>query len=271
MCRFFIHLSIAAFAAAIASMYGIPGEQAMLFPSTAVATRCLHFLAAQGTPIDNVHGARIIDLVFRDGDSSHKRPVSLKTIISAVVFPKAGFKHAKTFWQHSGDGVSSRRAEFCYKAFMEGYLTPRDDAGRDESSSNRISRGPRRYQRKESLDLKCRKTPASTYENTDVAIDISLEKQDYAHFVEERFGRNLDLSLAVHAKLAIRRRIAGSLAADVDLTESIKVTEKMESIRKVQGFSEKCVYLHPTGMSSIFNTHRIMLQTRGHLKSIMFG
>ncbi|KAL8705542.1 MAG: hypothetical protein Q9201_001359 [Fulgogasparrea decipioides] len=66
---------------------------------------------------------------------------------------------------------------------------------------------------------------------------LSIDKQqavvEGAQFVEERYGRNLDLSLAGKAKLAIRRRIAGALMVDVDLdqppedvTPSTNVLEK---------------------------------------------
>ena len=90
-------------------------------------------------------------------------------------------------------------------------------------------------------------------------------------FLEERFGRNLETSLAASAKLAIRRRIAGSLTANVDLNEALDATDKTETVRNVQGFSEDDVYLYPTGMSSIFNVHQTMLKTRGWFKSISYG
>ncbi|MCJ1390844.1 hypothetical protein MMC18_003705 [Xylographa bjoerkii] len=278
--RFFIHVGIQAFAEVVARKYGNSEEQAMLFPSTAAATRCIEFLARNTTQKSTIFQSlttgpkdhlRIVDLVFQ-----HKAPVpkvtgTSKTIISAVIFARSEFKHAKTFWQHSGEGVSSRRAEFCFKAFEEGYLVPRNPVRPESIRSDRMCKGPRRYQRKSSLGQTDEPVSVSMTEDPNPARLTSLDRQDYAQFVEERFGRNLDLSLAANAKLAVRRRIAGSLTADVDLKEAIVMPSEGPAVRKVQGFSENDIYLYPCGMNSIFNTHRIMLKARGSLKSISFG
>lgn len=91
---------------------------------------------------------------------------------------------------------------------------------------------------------------------------------EYAQFIEERFGRNLSTSLADRAKLAVRRRIAGSLTADVELSEALETTS---SDGRIAGLTEDDVFLFPTGMSSIFNIHQTLLLTRGSMKSICFG
>ncbi|KAI9822923.1 MAG: hypothetical protein M1832_002948 [Thelocarpon impressellum] len=96
-------------------------------------------------------------------------------------------------------------------------------------------------------------------------------QEDCLQFIEERFGRNLSPSLAANAKLAIRRRIAGSLRLDVELEEAMKSSTLSGDTRRVEGFSADDVYLHPTGMSSIFNTHRVMMAARGPLQSVCFG
>jgi cystathionine gamma-synthase len=173
--------------------------------------------------------------------------------VSAVLFPKERFSIAKTFWQHSGDGVSSRRAEYCYDLFQEGVLVEASTV----SPLAKICKGPRRYQKKTSIDLDA---PVGTG-----------EVQDPTTFVEERFGRNLDLSKTKNAKLAIRRRIAGSLTADVGLSEALSLDQDAARTRPVAGFSETDVYLYPTGMSSIFNTHRNLLRAKGQLKAIVYG
>jgi len=90
-------------------------------------------------------------------------------------------------------------------------------------------------------------------------------------FVEERFGRNLDTKLAANAKLAIRRRIAGALTADVDLSEALERTVATGQEREVHGMSVDDVYLYSSGMSAIFNSHRTFMECRGPLKSICFG
>lgn len=103
------------------------------------------------------------------------------------------------------------------------------------------------------------------------AVDGAQEAQDgreYSQFIEERFGRNLNTSLADQAKLAVRRRIAGVMTADVELSEAL---EKASDEGRVAGLTEDDVYLFPSGMGSIFNAHKIALAARGAMKSICFG
>lgn len=255
----------------------------MLFPSTAVAKRCLDFLRRY-SPHDthrpvgehNPKSARIIDLVLQHTDPDSKTTLGLKPMISAVLYPKSDFQVAKTFWQHSGDGVSSRRAEFCFKAFEQGYLEPRQASKEAVIPFDRTCKGPRRYQRKDSLkrraaDGKSPSVLALWIESPDFLVPHNLAGKDLVQFVEERFGRNLDMSLAANATLAIRKRIAGSLTADVELPVALNLPGMPEAVREVQGFSDGDIYLYPTGMSSIFNTHQTLLETRGQMKSISFG
>ena len=124
------------------------------------------------------------------------------------------------------------------------------------------SKGPRRYQKKDSVSMSAQGTSDLT---------SNLERKDSVQFVEERFGRNLDVSLAANAKLAIRRRIAGALTANVDLLEALNMSKLPTRKAQVEGFSEDDVYLYPCGMSSIFNTHRTMMACRGPQKSINYG
>ena len=227
--------------------YGAPTEKAFLFPSRRVAERCTRFLREQ-VPSIGENSVRMVDFRPNDGiaveggksDGSEANP-----IISSVIFPRIHAKVAKVFWQHSGDGISSRRAEYCHKAFEE-----------DRLITVLPSKGPRRYQ----------KNPNKT-----AISDGESESKDCVRFVEERFGRNLDLSLASNAKLAIRRRIAGALTANVDLHDALELSQPPARMEHVKGFSEDDVYLYPCGMSAIFNTHRNMMICRGQMKSISYG
>ena len=168
---------------------------------------------------------------------------------------------AKTFWQHTGDGVSSRRAEVCHKIFEGGQLViSPPPLGGSVNGLSQICKGPQRYRKQ------------STGKTNGTGLEIkSQDSRDYVQFIEERFGRNLDTKLAANAKLAIRRRIAGALTADVDLSEALETKEATEQGRGVQGLSVDDVYLYPSGMSSIFNTHRTIMKCNGPMKSICFG
>lgn len=224
----------------------------MLFPTHCTASRCRDFILQTAADQDTSQ-VRIIDLVPAAEKARAEEMNAISPRISAVLYPLDLFKVAKQFWQHSGDGVSSRRAEYCHHLFEKGVLL---DATKLNQPS-RFCKGPRRYQKKTSIDLDA---PA-----------VQQDAETLTQFVEQRFGRNLDLSMTKNAKLAVRRRIAGSLTADVALTEALSLDADSERTRQVADFSEDDVYLYPTGMSSIFNTHRNLLAAKGSHKAIVYG
>lgn len=258
--RFFINKSIERFAEAIAKRHGTPGEKAMLVPSYAIAVRCADFIRSQNPSLASSK-LRILDFVPNPASSKANSVPKISPRMTAVVYPEQCFRAAKTFWQHSGDGISSRRAEYCHKAFVEGTLVEKGHA----EDAARMYKGPKRYQQRLSSDSK------GSPEIVNGNMNGITDGQDHIQFVEERFGRNLDVTRSNNAKLAIRRRIAGSLTADVEPEVALDLPPDEQRRRNVAGFSEDDVYLHPTGMSAIFNTHRSMLKARGEMKSIDFG
>jgi len=267
--RFFIHKLIVAFAEDIVKTLGNPGEQAMLFPSTRTARRCATFILSKepSSSPDQVH---VIDLAWDRSRATSETLSKVSPSISAVLFPKELFPIAKQYWQHSGDGVSSRRAEFCHGLFQEGILVDQRTLQPTSNGYGKSCKGPRRYQ-KGSVD----KTSVKTQNISQDVVETrqtngTAENRESSQFLEERFGRNLDVSFVENAKSAIRRRITGSLMGEIDLaTEpSAKVTSNM---RGVADLSEDDVYLYPCGMNSIFMTHHMMMKARTPLKSISFG
>ncbi|KZF18882.1 PLP-dependent transferase [Xylona heveae TC161] len=268
--RFFIHNSIKRFAEIICRSHASPAETAALFPSRAAALRCAEFLYTHAA---DLHGqrVRIVELVLNPRTSRDTTLHALAPEIFAVIFPKEHFPVTKSFWAHTGDGISSRRAEFCMGLYEEGILVEKSVAQDHEREPQRLSKGPKRYQRGDATERCVSKFTRQPNSTSTSALNGSHGGEEADQFVEERFGRNMDLSFVANAKLAIRKRIAGSLTADVDLTDALTMTRDEERIRQSSGFSEDDVYLYPTGMSSIFNTHRILLKTRGPLKSICFG
>ncbi len=245
----------------------------MLFPSRKVARRCIDFIKAKD-PTVQASQLRVVELVV---DPSNVMTDNLRKVgvsISAVLLPKESFPVAKQYWQHSGDGISSRRAEFCHALFKEGLLVEENGPKTIRSGEQRLCKGPKRYQRGSSID----KTPKLPQSNGTDAVGStengltngSSENRESSQFVEERFGRNLDVSFVDNAKAAIRRRIAGSLIGEIDLEVPLSPGGDTR-IRGVAGLSEEDVYLYSCGMNSIFNAHQMMLEARGSLKSIMFG
>jgi cystathionine gamma-synthase len=255
--RFFIHKSIERFAVDIVAQHGKSSDRAILFPTHAAASRCLEFFNRQVPELKQPY-IWILDLVPEAEKARSEELAVISPKISAVLFPQENFKTAKTYWQHSGDGISSRRAEFCHNLLQKGILV--DLATLNDSS--RLCKGPKRYQKKTSIDISI----------TTAKPNGTSEVQDPAQlFVEERFGRNLDLSLTKNAKLAVRRRIAGSLTANAELPEALNLKKDIERTRQVADFSEDDVYLYSCGMNAIFNTHRNLLAIKGQLKAIVYG
>lgn len=262
MRRFFIHKSIEALADAIIKIHGQTNERAMLFPSHSTATRCQDFVLGQLKDLDPSK-VRVLDFKLQTSSASNASGSAASPEISAFIYPSEHFSVAKSFWQHSGEGASSRRAEFCHQAFNNGELALHNVASEPQA----MSKGPRRYQKSTSagqLDL-------PILSNGVNGANGSSEHQDHTRFVEERFGRNLNAAFADDAKLAIRRRIAGSLTADVELEDALQTAEDTDHKRNVSGFSADDVYLYPCGMNAIFTTHRMLKLLRGPQQSICYG
>lgn len=263
---------------AILLKHGEPGEGAILFPSHAVAIRCMSFFRAQLAAEELGPYLRLLDFFPRatsNASSESRKEVHATPMFSAVIYPAKHAQIAKAFWQHSGEGVSSRRAELCHKALQDGYLHGQCTEGEvstpiEATVVQKSCKGPRRYQREASA-----KSDGDILGPQSEHISLpnrgKLDGDEFTQFVEERYGRNLDLSLAKTAKSAIRRRIASALTADVQSLQGSECLQNTRRTSDIQGCSEEDVYLYPSGMSSIFNTHRTLIASRGALKSICFG
>ncbi|RKF72781.1 Cystathionine gamma-synthase [Golovinomyces cichoracearum] len=270
--RFVIHKIITDFAGAILKSYGNPDIQsAMLFPSLRAAQTCSEFILSSDKSISR-NELHVIELVL---DANKEHPEFLRRIspsISAILFPSRASSISKQYWQHTGDGISSRRAEFCHNLFREKILVGKSTIIHHPNNYLKPCKGPKRYQR-ESTNIQTANSVQSHLAGEQASQNTSSspnsEVYESFQFLEERFGRNLDVSLSEFAKSAIRRRIAGLLAG-----EDKSITEKVSNIsnsREVAGLTENDVYLWPSGMSSIFHTHQMMMEARGAFKCILFG
>lgn len=265
---FFIHRSIQNFARDIASTYGPPGAQAMLFSTPQAGRRCLRFVRQRAEP----HVGDSLDTVELSLDPLKDSSLSINLpspIITALLLSPETFSLAKQYWQHTGDGASSRRAEFCHSLFQDGLLVSFKGTEESFDAPTWPSRGPRRYQRPSgSIPAFSSITSPSTVGAS--SFRNSEQSQESQRFLEERFGRNLDLKLVETAKSVIRRRIAGSLTSEVDLRYE-PLSSLDENWRDLKGLTEHDVYLFSAGMNAIFHVHRALLSVRGQHKSICFG
>ncbi|KAG5955328.1 hypothetical protein E4U58_007140 [Claviceps cyperi] len=257
--------SIEALACDIVSVHGSASQKVLLFPSPEVAKRCIDFVdRAQPSSSQQIG---ILELVLDPSKPISLLMKKLSPTISAVFLPEHSYAVARQYWQHTGDGVSSRRAEFCHDLFKNGCLVPGSDAEVAHGVSTRATRGPKRYQRAglDDSGLEAQKF------NVQVQVLANTEEsQESPHFLEERFGRNLDLNLLERAQLAIRRRIAGTLSQDSDLQTDLPAPVTLNS-RDMQDLDENDVYLFPAGMNAIYNAHRALFAARGQMKSVNFG
>ena len=271
--RFYIHQAIRAFELAFLARFAMKGERALLFPSTLVACRCRDFMLRRPSPYPSdgspaqVRRYPIAELLVKETTTSDRANSAPVLAVAATVFPEDESQTALAFWQHSGEGVSSRRAQFFYSLFQDGHLHVRWLDTLDLSSRMHTPKGPRRYQ-KTSPEIPRVRSPTSHLKAM-VGRSREWESTDNFKYVEERFGRNLSTDLASEAKQAIKRRIEQSIAASLGGETKTLGSDSLLRYPEVPG--EDDVFLFPTGMSSISNTHRMIMDVVGQHKCIMFG
>ncbi|CED83734.1 Cystathionine beta-lyases/cystathionine gamma-synthases [Phaffia rhodozyma] len=283
--RFFIHKSIQKLASICLKKFGQPNELCLLLPHPSIAQQCRSFLCQHSPePI----ATRIVDFVICAQDQSRgSNPADLTSATSEdsscielqiILFPEAIFPLAKSFWQHTGEGISSRRAERCLISLGENTAPVSEvklvNGGSGDqlkmtlpvpAALNSTQQAPVRpisYSRNRHYSRGGASTP--TLPTTGVSSSSSLVTAhedltaDHSVYVEQRYGRNLPLASAALAKQALRRRIAGGFKG-----------EEVEG-RKV---SEDDVWLFSTGMSAIYNAHLTSMRTRpgDEKKSVCFG
>ncbi|KZV67829.1 PLP-dependent transferase [Peniophora sp. CONT] len=225
--RFFVHKSIEKLAEVCTQKFGKPNERSMLFATAKIAEECRAFVTSRDVE------ARVVQFTMPDH----------ATHIYAVLFPSEQYSVPKQFWQHTGLGISSRRAEHALAL-----LTSHSAAAPAAKPSNR------HYAAK----------PAR---GVPIAPPVAVEDfdRDQALFIEERFGRNLNPQAAEEAKRAMRLRIAGVLVRDE--RGEIEVGESVRGASVQEGD----VFLYPTGMAAIWSAHQLALGALGQRKSICFG
>lgn len=206
--RFFVHSKIQDLCKLVEDKFGRENEKSFIFPSYNVAKRCREFIKEKSPNSPNV---RILQLTTPPPKTKEEESYRKEAKIAVVFFPEPEYGIAKQYWQHSGEGISSRMGEYVLQEL--------------QIAENNLA------------------------EDKD---------KEYKMFIEERFGRNLNLGFVNEAKQALRRRIAGSLKED----------------NETSGHREVCendVFLFPTGMASIFNAHLTVLKTLPNEKSVCFG
>lgn len=225
--RFFIHQQIQDLQRLLEGSYARENERCMVFPSYMVAKRCRAFIKAKSP---NTPAVRILQLSSPKPASPEEESYRIEAHISVVFFPATEAGLAKQYWQHSGEGISSRLGEY--------FMLEMKDKLSAEAGKNPAARAPR---------------PSRSSRSTRSSVSLNKAKEESDNFIEERYGRNLDLRFAKEAKVLLRERLAGQIA----------------------NITKEDVYLFPSGMAAIFNAHRMILETlgqdRSEEKSVCFG
>lgn len=255
--RFFIHKSIQKLCSVLVEKYAKEGETCLVFPSYEVAKRCREFVKVKGEGSPRL---RILQLSTQRPATEEEKAWRHECKIAVVFVSPQYWPLVKQYWQHSGEIISSRMAEYVLQELT----------AVEKKEKGRASRLNPSYAQEGSAE----------------------EIKDEEEFIEKRFGRNLDFSYADKAKQLIKRRIARKVV-DVDEDEAqapeqalndaateeeaTPVTTERSTVpaepidqvnestpppqhrESLQVDAERDVFLFPSGMASIFTAHRVLL------------
>jgi cystathionine gamma-synthase len=271
--------------------FASPNERCLVFPSSKIAIAGRAFMNDQAAkkltppaPLTPPIPIRIVQFVICPPDNpSSTEPIPQSSCIELhiLLFPAEAYPLAKLFWQHVGNGISSRLAERCLlilAARGDGSVknnngtAPVAVAVRPTSPQlGRYASAKSRYSQQIKLPSEAIPIPINPQSPSTPEENLSTDQNIY---VEERYGRNLPLASADIAKRALKRRIAGVLLRNSDPVQHLGEAQDVipgESLRGVPGVSEKDVYLFPSGMSAIWSAHQLVMSARPELKSVCFG
>jgi len=221
-------------------------EECLLFPSRRSAKECKEFIINRSSDQHIIPFCRIVESTLWI-EKSLLSSNQLSVTIFLLIFPEKVQKLAKEFWQHTGEGISSRLAQHCV------YLIKK----RNQENLIGPKCGNQRYSKiNPSL--------------SSLSIDFKHDK-DSEQFVEERFGRNFPVECVGDVKKIIQRRICHALNGHQDITQNIHGTISKQNKYPPLNVCENDVFLYPCGMNAIYNIYRIILKMFPGLKSVQFG
>jgi cystathionine gamma-synthase len=233
----------------------------MLFPTRKIAEQCRSFIERRSSSENAPVHARLLHLFI----CPENKPSGSCADLHIVLFPSDCYPIAREFWQHTGQGISSRLADKCLSLWPHDSSTIQPSPG----SSRFPSRGHHRH-----YSVPCK--PCSPTSDSPSSPIIDNLSKDHSVYLEERYGRNLPLAAATFAKRVLRSRVAGVLKEKSSNCQSEPCTEQKDlltgpSTRGVAEVAVDDVYLYPTGMAAIWNAHNLALAVLPPAKSICFG
>lgn len=230
-------------------------EKCLIFPCDSYAKACRDFMNS----MDSKPSIRIVQFFICPNEKEGK-PVNTAVRsgeLHIALFPAAQWSQAKSFWQHTGMGISSRFADHCL-----GLLEKQKPSLEPHSPSLTSTKGRNRH-----YSSKHHRSVSSTSEITENF------KAEEASYLEERYARNLPANAAMDAKKTLKRRIAGVILREEETPCHAKEVSPSigPSTRRVPNISEDDVFLFPGGMCAIWHAHQLLMKTLGSRKSICWG
>lgn len=96
-------------------------DKAMLFPTLRAGEECVKYMARLADEHNTPSNLRIAPFVVQGHHNALRRErYELRMEVVAVIFPPELWKLAKSFWQNTGMGISSRYAERIIGLIREG-------------------------------------------------------------------------------------------------------------------------------------------------------
>ncbi|KAL6946947.1 hypothetical protein ACO0QE_001803 [Hanseniaspora vineae] len=189
--RFFIHLYIKKLCSLILTKFSRNDsvEQCLIFSSYNVAKRCREYIKVK-RPSTSTYPIRILQLSSEKPNSLDESRYKQECKVSTVFVHKDDFKYLKEYWQHAGEGISSRVAEYMLRNLFD----------IDDQTLQSISH-----------EHALQTSQTSTERKTSTIKTMEKEKEGTTtstSYIEQRFGRAMDMSMGEYAKKLIKKRIA---------------------------------------------------------------
>jgi cystathionine gamma-synthase len=206
-------------------------KQCILLPTNAIAERCRKFILQQRDLTSNCKETTNDIYTAKCIFGSHS--------VYVTVVSKEDWVYAKAFWQHTGDGISSRFAERCLH-----------EAG---------------------ISWVVQSATSKTSSSDSIEEDESEIWEEANTYIEERYGRNLCSKQANEAKLLMKQRIVEELIKHDIKKNNTPMINGTTTSPTESALTQDDVYLYPCGMSAIYNTHRLLQGIHPERKSVCYG